>query len=169
MLSGGYTVGFAYAGDGSYGPASASSTLTVTPATLTATGVNFSATAGAPFRGTLATFSNVPPNASPYTAVITWGDGSTSTVSVSVTGSSLAVTAAHTYADPKSYAVGVQISNPNTTTAQLTDTATVSSLGLGVVRGLTGGIGFWHNSNGQTLIDNFNSGDQANPCFASSS
>jgi hypothetical protein len=133
----------------------------INPATLTATDANFSATAGAPFSGTLATFSNVAPNTSPYTALIDWGDGSTSTCSISVSGSSLTVLGSHTYADPKTYTVSVQISNPNTTTAKLTDTATVTSLGQGVVQGLAGGIGFWQNSNGQTLLKNFNGGATA--------
>jgi hypothetical protein len=139
---------------------SQSYTLTVKPAPLSATAVNFSATAGAPFGGTVATFTNADPygTAASYAATITWGDGSTSAGTVSGTGSTLTVTGSHTYADPKTYAVGVQISNPNTTTAQLTDTATVSSLGLGVAKGMTGGIGFWHNSNGQALINSFNGG-----------
>jgi hypothetical protein len=137
-------------------------TINVNPAPLSATGVNFSASAGAPFSGTLATFTNVSPNTSPYAVLIDWGDGSTSTVSINVSGSSpLTVTGAHTYAAPKSYAVTVQISNPNTTTAKLSDTATVTSLGQGVVQGLAGGIGFWQNSNGRALINSFNGGSTA--------
>src|SRR5262249_35543883 len=50
--------------------------LTVTPASLSPTAVNFSATASAPWSGTLATFNNVSPNTNPYTAVIDWGDNS---------------------------------------------------------------------------------------------
>lgn len=136
-------------------------TLSVKPAPLSGMAINFSATAGAPFSGTVASFSNVSPNTSAYTALIDWGDGSTSTVSISVSGSSLTVTGAHTYADPKSYTVGVQISNPNTTTAKLTDAATVTSLGQGVVKGLAGGIGFWQSNNGQALIKSFNGGSTA--------
>jgi hypothetical protein len=136
-------------------------TLTVSPAPLSATAVNISATAGAPFSGPVATFTNVSPNTIPYTAVIDWGDGSTSACSISVSGSSLTVTGSHTYADPKSYSVSVQISNPNTMTAKVTDTATVTSLGQGVVKGLAAGIGFWHNSNGQALLTSLNGGASA--------
>jgi hypothetical protein len=136
-------------------------TFAVTPAPLTVTGVNISAPAGAPFSGTLATFSNVSPNTTPYTALIDWGDGSTSTLVISVSGSSLTVTGSHTYAAPTSYTISVTISNPNVTTAKLTDTATVTSLGQGVVKGLTGGIGFWNNSNGQTLLNSFNGGSSS--------
>jgi hypothetical protein len=137
--------------------------LIVNPAALSATGVNFSATAGAPFSGTVATFTNVSPNTASYTALINWGDGSPSTtVIVSTSGSSLpvtlTVTGSHTYADAKVYNVSVQISNPNVITKTVNDTATVTNLGQGVVNGLTGTIGFWHNNNGQALISSFNGG-----------
>src|SRR5262249_44529650 len=137
-------------------------TLTVNPAPLSATGVNFSATAGAPFSGTVATFTNADPygSAASYTATISWGDGSTSTGTVSGTGSTLTVTGSHTYADPVNKTATVQISHNlgYTTTATVTDTATVTGLGKGVVKGLTGGIGFWQNNNGQALINKFNGG-----------
>jgi len=99
--------------------------------------------------------------ATTYSATITWGDGSTSAGVVSGSGSTLTVTGSHAYADPVNETVRVQISNPNTTTATATDTATVTSLGQGVVHGLTGDIGFWHNSNGQALINSFNGGATA--------
>jgi hypothetical protein len=43
-------------------------------------------------------------------------------------------------------------------TATVSDTATVTRLGQGVGTGLTAGIGFWHNKNGQALITSFNGG-----------
>jgi hypothetical protein len=48
-----------------------------------------------------------------------------------------------------------------TTMATTTATATVTSLGQGVALGLTGGIGFWQNDNGQELIQSFNGGSTA--------
>jgi hypothetical protein len=77
-----------------------------------------------------------------------------------VTGSngSFTVCGSHTYAAAGSYAVCVQISSPDTQSATANDTATVASLNQGVTTGMTGGIGFWHNTNGQALIDSFNSG-----------
>jgi hypothetical protein len=48
-----------------------------------------------------------------------------------------------------------------TATATATATATVTSLGQGVTTGMMGGIGFWHNKNGQALIDSFNGGPSA--------
>jgi hypothetical protein len=57
----------------------------------------------------------------------------------------------------------VQISHKlgNTTTATVYPTANVTSLGLDVQHGLTGGIGFWHGKNGQALINSFNGGSNA--------
>jgi hypothetical protein len=140
-------------------------TLTVTPAPLLATGAPVSATAGAPFTAAVATFANADPfgGASSYTALIDWGDGSTSAGVISGTGSMLTVTGSHTYADPVNETAHVTISHNlgYTTTATVSDTATVSSLGQGVVNGLTGGIGFWHNSNGQALINSFNGGSSS--------
>src|SRR5262249_14347328 len=88
-------------------------TLTVTPAPLSATGVNISATAGAPFSGPVATFTNSDPFGNPasYSATITWGDGTTSAGAISGTGSTLTVSGSHTYADPVNETVRVQISH----------------------------------------------------------
>jgi hypothetical protein len=132
-------------------------TFAVTPATLTATAMNFSATAGAPFSGPVASFTNVSPNTTAYTARIDWGDGSMSSVYINPSGSPLTVAGTHTYADAKSYTVTVQISNPNVTTAKLIDSATVTSLGQGVTKGLTGRISFWNDVKGQALIKSFGS------------
>jgi hypothetical protein len=138
----------------------ANGTLTVTPAALSATAVNFSATAGAPFSRTVATFTTPDKidGAVAFTAVITWGDGSTSNGIISGSNGSFTVHGSHTYAAAGSYAVCVQITNPNTQSATTNDTATVTSLGQGVTMGITGGIGFWHNKNGQALLDGFNGG-----------
>ncbi|MFL5240712.1 MAG: MBG domain-containing protein [Gemmataceae bacterium] len=139
--------------------------LTVNPAPLAATVVNFSATAGAPFSGSVATFINADPfgGAPSYTATITWGDGSTSAGVISGTGNTLTVTGAHTYADPVNEAVSVQISHKLgfTTTATLSDKAIVTSLGQGVTKGQTGGVGFWNSKNGQALISSFNGGSSS--------
>src|SRR5262249_61671564 len=70
-------------------------------------------------------------------------------------GISRSVTGSHTSAASSADNVRVQISNPTTWPATVSVTATVTSLGQGVVKGLTGGIGFWHNSNGQALIQSF--------------
>jgi hypothetical protein len=138
--------------------------VTVNPLPLTVTAVNFNATAGAPFVGTIASFINPDPfgTAASYTATIDWGDGTTSTGTITGTGT-LAVTGSHTYADPGIDAVSVQISHNlgNTTTATVYPTANVTTLGQDVQHGLTGGIGFWHGKNGQALINSFNGGSNA--------
>jgi uncharacterized repeat protein (TIGR01451 family) len=140
-------------------------TLTVTPAPLSATGLNLSATAGAPFNGVVATFTNADPfgSAASYTAVITWGDGTTSAGVVSGSGSTLSVSGTHTYAAPGKDMISVQISHKlgYTTTARVGGTATVTSLGLNVQRHLAGSIGFWDGKNGQALVSHFNGGAAA--------
>ena len=137
-----------------------SGTLTVTAAPLSATAVKFGTIAGAPFSGTVATFTtpDTVDSAAAFTAVITWGDGSTSAGVVTGGNGSFIASGTHTYAAAGSYAVSVQISNPDTQSATVNDAATVTSLNQGVTRGLTGGIGFWHNTNGQALIQSFNGG-----------
>jgi hypothetical protein len=139
-------------------------TLTVTPAPLSATGVNVSATAGAPFSGTVANFTTADKidGAGAFTAVITWGDGSTSSGAISGSSGSFSVSGSHTYAAAGNLFVSVQITHTLgcTTSATTSATATVSSLGQGVVKGLTGTIGFWQ-STGQALIKGFNGGGTA--------
>ena len=79
----------------------------------------------------------------------------------------LTASGSHTYADPAIDAAIVQISHKlgNTTTTTVYPTANVTSLGLDVQHGLTGGIGYWHGKNGQALINGFNGGSTAtSPC-----
>ncbi len=148
------------ASDGDYSISYVAGTLTVTPAPLSAMGLDISATAGAPFSGTVATFTNADPygGASSYVAVITWGDGSSSAGTITAgSGSTLIVSGTHTYAAAGSNPVGVQISHKRgyTTAATTSATATVTGLGVAVQRGQAGGIGFWQNKNGQALIAGF--------------
>jgi hypothetical protein len=125
---------------------------------LSASAANFTATAGAPFNADVATFANAFPAATPasYTATIDWGDGSSSTGVITANGTTLTVSASHTYADPGSYALTVSIGGAGGATVY--PTATVTSLGQTVQKGLEAGIGLWHNKNGQALINSFNGG-----------
>src|SRR5262249_18376883 len=106
-------------------------TLTVTAAPLAASGVNFSATAGAPFSGPVATFANADPfgSAASYTAIFTWGDGSTSAGTITGTGT-LTVLGSHTYVKPVNQTVRVTISHKlgYTTMATTTGSVTVTTL-----------------------------------------
>jgi hypothetical protein len=147
------------AGTTPLGPSAASSNLGISPAPLVATAVNFSATAGAPFSGTVATFVNADPfgSASSYTALIDWGDGSISIGTISGSGV-FTVTGAHTYGSAGADTVTVQITHNlgDTTPATAFTTASVVDLGQFVPPGLPGTIGFWHSPDGQALIDTFN-------------
>jgi hypothetical protein len=167
LNSGNYTISASYSGTPGgadatgFGPSSGAAGLTVTPLPLSAAAVNFSATAGAPFTEDVATFTNPDPfhGADSYTAFIDWGDGIISEGTITGTGT-LTVSGFHTYAAADSYAISVQISHNlgDTTTAIVYPTATVTDLGQSVQQGLTNGIGFWNNKNGQRLIDSFNGG-----------
>jgi hypothetical protein len=150
-------------GLGNYAVTYVSGALTVTPAALAAAAVNFGATAGAPFSGAVATFTTADhiDGAAAFTAVITWGDGSTSSGVITGGSGRFSVCGSHTYAAAASDAVTVQITNPNTQSATVSDTAAVTSLSQGVTKGLTGGIGFWHNTNGQALLNSFNGGSNS--------
>jgi hypothetical protein len=114
----------------------------------------------------VATFNNPNPadTAAAYTATISWGDGSTSPGTITANGSGgFTVTGSHTYADPHGYTVTVTISNVlgYATTATVTSTATVSTLGTGLNDVQTMGSWFWHSYWGQTLINSFNGGSTA--------
>ena len=71
---------------------------------MSATGVAIGATATAPFRGTVATFTDADPagTAGDYTATIDWGDGTTGPADSIAADAAIAgqfdVTGSHTYA-----------------------------------------------------------------------
>jgi hypothetical protein len=111
-------------------------TLTIAPAPLAADGVDFVATAGAPFSGAVASFTNADPSGGPnaYTATITWGDGNTSAGAITDPGSGpLLVSGSNTFADPHSYAVQVMIQHKlgYTASSNTYATATVSNFNGG--------------------------------------
>jgi streptogramin lyase len=133
----------------------------IADAPLSASAVNVQATAGAPFEGLVAHFTDANPLATvaDLSATIAWGDGTTSAATLSVNSSGgFDVTGEHTYAAAGVYTVNVQISDSEGSTTTVSPTATVINLGIGIQLGQTVGIGFWHNKNGQALIDSFNGG-----------
>lgn len=91
-----------------------SGSATITEAPLSSSGRPFSAVAGQPFAGVVASFTDGDSAAQPsdFQAMITWGDGTQSTPGViqSSGGSSFNVTGAHTYASRGSYFFSVMIS-----------------------------------------------------------
>jgi hypothetical protein len=109
-----------------------SATLQTGGATLTAVGSSVSATEGHGFTGQVATFSDTDTQAaSAYAATIHWGDGATSSGTVSQTAPGhYAVSASHTYAEAGSYSVAVKISDTDGTSATAAGAATVADASL---------------------------------------
>ena len=118
--------------------ANASTTVTVNDAALTAAAAApLTGTEGAALTGvTVATFSDANPNATvnDFTAMITWGDGSTSAGSVVATSNGFAVTGTHTYADEDSYLASVAITDTGGSTANASTTVTVNDAALTAAR-----------------------------------
>jgi PKD domain-containing protein len=100
----------------------------VTDAPLSATASPLSATAGTPFNGQVATFTDADPNgtASDYSATINWGDGTTSAGTVTGSGP-FSVGGTHIYAAPGSYQVTVSISDVGGSAATATGSAAVAA------------------------------------------
>ncbi|HEY8863153.1 MAG TPA: hypothetical protein VIO37_03155 [Candidatus Dormibacteraeota bacterium] len=94
-------------------------------------GVDVAAVEGAGFSGSVATFTDATPGALPadYTAVITWGDGSSSAGTVVATGpGAFAVRGTHTYAEEGSNPISTVLTFPGGTvgfasTANVADAA----------------------------------------------
>jgi hypothetical protein len=116
--------------------ATATGTANVAEADTLTTGtpVTTTATQGSTFSGTVATFttSYTGNTASDFTATITWGDGSTSTVSgssITDTNGTLTVSGSHLYAAAGTETVTVVLRDdaPGTATATATATITVAS------------------------------------------
>jgi hypothetical protein len=100
--------------------------------TLTAAGRTLAPTAGTPFLGTVASFTDTGPGtqASAFRATITWGDGQTSAGTVTANGSGgFDVAGSHTYAAEGRYAVSVAIVDSDGGTATATGMAHVARVG----------------------------------------
>jgi len=102
---------------------------------ITAAGASgFSATEGRSSSGTVATFTDPDTSAvaTDYSASINWGDGSTSTGTISGGGGSFTVTGSHTYAEEGSHTITATVTDLTSTsnTATATSTATVSDAAL---------------------------------------
>ncbi len=107
---------------------------------LTGHPVTFAATAGVPFTGTVATFTdtfagNVP---SDFVASINWGDATVTAGTVTGGSGTFSVSGTHTYAAGGTYTVTVTLTDdaPGTATATATSTANVGNAPLAVVPAL---------------------------------
>jgi len=112
--------------------ATATSSATVSDAnTLTAVGTSIAATATATFTGTVATFTDsfTGASAAVFTATINWGDGSSSTGTVTGSAGAFTVSGSHVYSAVGTDSVSVSVSDvsPGTATATASSTAQVAA------------------------------------------
>ena len=118
---------------GGSSPNAAAMTITITATgELTATGVDVSAIEGNAVTATVATFTDTNPSASvnDFTATIAWGDGTTSTGTITEKNGVFSVTGSHTYAEEGSDPIGVIITDVHGGGAGTTSTATVADAAL---------------------------------------
>lgn len=99
----------------------------VDDAPLSATGRSLTAAAGERISGTVATVADADPAGATgdYSASIDWGDGSTSTGSITAAGGGFAVGGSHTYPDAGVYPVIVTVSDQGGAQAVARSTVTV--------------------------------------------
>ncbi|HLJ93592.1 MAG TPA: choice-of-anchor Q domain-containing protein, partial [Gemmataceae bacterium] len=138
-------------------PTMVTDTATVSNSGLSAMAVNISPTAGAPFTGTVATFTDPsgPGPISSYSASIAWGDNSGAVAgTITLSGGVFTVTASHTYAAAASDTMTITLSRQGMPTT-VQGTAMVSSLGQFVQAGLIKPISFWAGLQGQELVRRF--------------
>ena len=129
--------------DGGGASATISSTSIVGDATLAATGQPVAAVEGTPLSGALvATFTDANPLAvaGDFTATITWGDGSTSSGTVTAGDGDFSVTGDHTYVHAGSKAVSVVINDVGGATTSASSTATIANATLGITAGTVSGV-----------------------------
>jgi hypothetical protein len=113
--------------------ATASGTVNVADASLTASGQTLSATEGASFAGVVASFTDANPNsaAGDFTATITWGDGhvSAGTINANPAGG-FDVTGTNTYIVAGSYSVGVVVQDTGGASTSASGSAVVVDAAL---------------------------------------
>jgi hypothetical protein len=111
------------------GGASATANSSVKVIGMTATGTTLNAIEGQSFAAVVANFSDAYPNltAKDFSAVITWGDGTTSAGSIAANNNGgYSVTGTHTYATEGSAAITVLLQDSVGATAQANSTALIA-------------------------------------------
>ncbi|HLJ97224.1 MAG TPA: S8 family serine peptidase [Gemmataceae bacterium] len=133
--------------------------VTVSDAAVVALAGSPSPTAGAPFAGAVATFTD--PNGAElndgthYSASIAWGDNTPATTgTITLFNGVFTVSGTHTYAAANSFSIMVTI-NHELTTTPLSEMVSVTSLGQFVQPGLIKPISFWAGLQGQELLRRF--------------
>jgi large repetitive protein len=117
--------------------ATASATATVA-ASLTLTGQNITATEGSSFTGVMAS-GTATAISGPLSASISWGDGQTSTGTVTSSASgTFTVNGSHTYAEEGTYSITTTVADAGGHSATGTGAAIVADAGLSVTK-LAGG------------------------------
>ncbi|OYV85866.1 MAG: hypothetical protein B7Z73_12740 [Planctomycetia bacterium 21-64-5] len=88
------------------------SSATVAPSSIDASGATVSATEGAAFNGVVATFTRGDGSAPAldFTAKIDWGDAQTSAATVTESGTTYSIAGSHTYADTGTFVVATTVS-----------------------------------------------------------
>ncbi|HLJ97664.1 MAG TPA: hypothetical protein VKU02_31170, partial [Gemmataceae bacterium] len=133
--------------------------ITVSDPAVAGTPVNVNATAGSPFTGTVANFTDPGGSESDdgthYSASIDWGDGSTATTgAITTSGDTFTISGTHTYAAAGSYFLAVAIDHEGVRTL-VSSPATVGSIDAFVPAGMIKPISFWEGLQGQELARRF--------------
>jgi hypothetical protein len=112
--------------------ATANSSVSVGDARLIASGKTVSGVEGASFTGVVASFTDADPAAAAadYSAVISWGDGQTSTGTIAATANGFSVSGSHAYAEEGSYTVSVKITDAGGASASATGSASIVDAAL---------------------------------------
>ncbi len=134
-----FTAGFDDESDGLFGSISAApqpnAVANVTPV-ITPAMSKISAAEGAPFSGVVATFTTIasePTTATSYQATIDWGDGNTTTGTVTTApDGTLGVLGTHTYADEGQFTATVTVSDPSGTSDSASGPANVFDAPLSI-------------------------------------
>jgi hypothetical protein len=116
--------------------ATTTATATITQAPLTVKASPITTTEGQQVTGQIATLTGGATSAAAtdYTATVDWGDGQTSTGTISGSAANFSISASHTYAEAKTYTVTVKAVETANTSDKASDstTATVSEAAVSV-------------------------------------
>ncbi len=117
--------------------ASSSASVSVADAPLSILGGNLNLTEGAQFSGAVATFTDADPNGtlSDYTATIRWGDGTTTSGTISAISGGFQIAGQHSYADEGNLTAFVIVKDAGGASATATIAATIAEGDF-----LTGGL-----------------------------